>query len=80
MKKLIIFNRLLEFVFITPLLLSPGAGKLTVVFAWLITPDGQNHGIHVFAVRLRDDEGKCMPGVRIADNGTKMGVRASLTP
>jgi alkylation response protein AidB-like acyl-CoA dehydrogenase len=47
---------------------------LTVCFAWLITPDGQNHGIHVFAVRLRDDEGKCMPGVRIADNGTKMGV------
>lgn len=29
-------------------------------------------GIHVFMVRLRDDSGRVMPGVRIEDCGAKM--------
>jgi acyl-CoA oxidase len=48
--------------------------KITACFAQLVTPEGKNEGIHVFCVRLRDDEGKILPGVRIRDNGPKMGL------
>jgi len=41
------------------------------VFAQL-TVRGKWEGPHVFVVRLRDDSGKPMPGVRIQDNGPKV--------
>lgn len=53
-----------------------GAGqhaKICAVFAQL-TIDGKWEGPHVFVVRLRDDDGVIMPGVRIKDNGPKMGL------
>jgi acyl-CoA oxidase len=48
-------------------------GKLCVVFAQL-TVAGKWEGPHVFAVRIRDDRGAVMPGVRIKDMGPKMGL------
>ena len=36
--------------------------------------DGQWQGPHVFVVRLRDDAGNPVPGVRTVDNGAKMGL------
>jgi acyl-CoA oxidase len=43
------------------------------VFAQL-TVAGRWEGPHVFVVRLRDDAGRIMPGVRIKDMGPKMGL------
>ncbi|EFJ48478.1 hypothetical protein VOLCADRAFT_104659 [Volvox carteri f. nagariensis] len=48
-------------------------GKICAVFAQL-TVNGQWQGPHVFVVRIRDDQGRLMPGVRIADQGPKMGL------
>ncbi|KAK9909468.1 hypothetical protein WJX75_002711 [Coccomyxa subellipsoidea] len=48
-------------------------GKVCTVFAQL-TVRGKWEGPHVFVVRLRDDSGKPMPGVRIQDNGPKAGL------
>ena len=48
-------------------------GKICTVFAQL-TVDGKWEGPHVFVVRLRDDGGAVMPGVRIKDHGPKMGL------
>ncbi|GIL55049.1 hypothetical protein Vafri_10685 [Volvox africanus] len=48
-------------------------GKICAVFAQL-TVSGQWQGPHVFVVRIRDDQGRLMPGVRIADQGPKMGL------
>jgi acyl-CoA oxidase len=53
-----------------------GAGstaKICAVFAQL-TIHGSWEGPHVFIVRLRDDCGNIMPGVRILDNGPKQGL------
>lgn len=53
-----------------------GAGttaKICAVFAQL-TIHGKWEGPHVFIVRLRDDNGTVMPGVRIFDNGAKQGL------
>ena len=47
-------------------------GRMAAVFAQLITR-GANHGVHAFAVPIRDDQGNVLPGVRIEDNGPKMG-------
>mmetsp|Transcript_30316 Transcript_30316/g.55398 ORF Transcript_30316/g.55398 Transcript_30316/m.55398 type:complete len:644 (-) Transcript_30316:901-2832(-) len=47
--------------------------KVTVAFAQL-TVDNIPRGVHVFVVRLRDDTGKLMPGVRITDHGAKQGL------
>jgi len=46
-------------------------GKLCTVFAQLTT-QGTAQGVHVFAVRIRDDDGRVVPGVRIEDCGHKM--------
>ena len=43
------------------------------MFAQLTVRD-KWEGPHVFVVRLRDDQGKTMPGVRILDNGAKVPV------
>jgi len=52
--------------------------KLCAVFAQLITTDPQgkdtHQGVHVFAVRLRDDAGALCSSVRVLDNGPKMGL------
>lgn len=60
-----------------------GAGKeyignalhstMAAVFAQLIV-DGENHGVHAVLATLRDSEGNLMPGVRVEDNGYKMGL------
>ncbi len=48
-------------------------GQVATVFAQLSTL-GESYGVHAFAVRIRDKEGNPMPGVRIADNGRKLGL------
>eukprot|EP00179_Madagascaria_erythrocladioides_P024190 CAMPEP_0198335816 /NCGR_PEP_ID=MMETSP1450-20131203/20562_1 /TAXON_ID=753684 ORGANISM="Madagascaria erythrocladiodes, Strain CCMP3234" /NCGR_SAMPLE_ID=MMETSP1450 /ASSEMBLY_ACC=CAM_ASM_001115 /LENGTH=623 /DNA_ID=CAMNT_0044040505 /DNA_START=93 /DNA_END=1964 /DNA_ORIENTATION=- len=48
-------------------------GKLCTVFAQL-SVGGKWQGVHVFVVRLRDDYGRVNPGIRIEDNGSKMGL------
>ena len=47
-------------------------GRLATVFAQLET-GGERHGVHAFLVPLRTDDGQVWPGVRIEDNGPKMG-------
>ena len=47
-------------------------GRMATVFAQLETA-GEQHGVHAFLVPLRDDAGNVLPGVRIEDNGPKMG-------
>lgn len=47
--------------------------KICTVFAQL-TINGKEEGPHAFVVRLRDDFGHLSPGVRIEDNGPKMGL------
>lgn len=62
-------------------------GRAAVAFAQLVVPqtgdipDGEQesrdeakHGVHAIFVRIRDDEGKPMPGVTIGDNGAKGGL------
>ena len=47
-------------------------GRLATVFAQLET-GGERHGVHAFLVPLRTDGGAVCGGVRIEDNGPKMG-------
>ncbi|KAK8731426.1 hypothetical protein OTU49_007604 [Cherax quadricarinatus] len=47
--------------------------KHIIVFAQLII-DGVNNGIHGILVRIRDDNLKIMPNVRVEDMGHKMGL------
>jgi acyl-CoA oxidase len=63
-------------------------GRMATVFAQLITGvDGEDvgehrvgehrvgeHGVHAFLVPIRDQDGQTLPGVRIEDNGHKMGL------
>ncbi|WP_028655548.1 acyl-CoA dehydrogenase family protein [Nocardioides sp. J54] len=69
------------FVVTTP---TPEAGKdyignaarharLAVVFAQLEVA-GERHGVHALVVPLRDEDGATLPGVRIEDDGHKMGL------
>lgn len=46
--------------------------ELAVVFAQLEVA-GESHGVHAFVVRIRRD-GEPVPGVRIGDDGPKMGL------
>lgn len=48
-------------------------GQLATVFAQLEI-NGERYGVHAFLVPLRDAQGKIMPGIRIEDNGEKMGL------
>lgn len=43
------------------------------VFAQLIV-NGKNHGVHAILVTIRDAAHQLMPGVRIEDNGYKLGL------
>jgi acyl-CoA oxidase len=47
--------------------------RVGAVFAQL-TVAGENHGVHAFAVELRDADGHVKPSVRIEDCGEKMGL------
>jgi acyl-CoA oxidase len=47
--------------------------QVAVVFAQLVTAD-ESHGVHAFVVPIRDEGGAPMPGVRIADDGLKLGL------
>lgn len=48
-------------------------GKAAVVFAQLVTK-GDTHGVHALFVRIRDDDGRPLPGISIADDGPKAGL------
>ena len=62
---------------------SIGAGKeyignamharMAAVFCQLIV-DGESHGVHSVVVPIRDEQGHVLPGIRVEDNGYKMGL------
>ena len=47
--------------------------QICTVFAQL-TVEGKWQGPHVFVVRIRDNDSQLTPGVKILDNGPKMGL------
>ncbi|MFS4466919.1 acyl-CoA dehydrogenase [Maribacter sp. 2210JD10-5] len=47
--------------------------KMASVFAKLIV-DGKNEGVHAILVPLRDEAHELLPGVRVEDNGYKLGL------
>ena len=47
--------------------------RMAVVFAQLEV-DGTAHGVHALLVPLRDEDGRVLPGIRIADDGRKIGL------
>jgi acyl-CoA oxidase len=47
--------------------------RVAVVFAQLLI-DGRSEGVHAFVVPLRDEKGRTLPGVRIEDDGPKIGL------
>ncbi len=47
--------------------------RTAVVFAQLEVA-GEGHGVHALVVPLRDEAGNPLPGVRIEDDGAKMGL------
>ncbi len=48
-------------------------GRMASVFCQLIV-DGENHGIHAVLVPLRDENDNLLPGIKVEDNGYKMGL------
>jgi acyl-CoA oxidase len=48
-------------------------GRMAAVFAQLIV-GGEERGVHALLVPLRDDDGNVLPGIRIEDCGTKLGL------
>ncbi|MFW6049636.1 MAG: acyl-CoA dehydrogenase [Myxococcota bacterium] len=48
-------------------------GRAAVVFAQLEV-GGHRHGVHPFLVHLRGEDGEVRPGIRIQDQGHKMGL------
>ncbi|AFM18075.1 acyl-CoA dehydrogenase [Mycolicibacterium chubuense NBB4] len=48
--------------------------RFAAVFAQLITPDGEGHGVHCFVVPIRDDDGNDLPGVTTSDCHYKGGL------
>lgn len=47
--------------------------RVAVVFAQLEV-GGERHGVHALVVPLRDADGQVLPGIRIEDDGPKMGL------
>jgi acyl-CoA oxidase len=48
--------------------------RVAAVFAQLITPDGEGHGVHCLVVPIRDDDGNDLPGVTTSDCHYKGGL------
>ncbi|HEY6932380.1 MAG TPA: acyl-CoA dehydrogenase [Marmoricola sp.] len=48
-------------------------GRAAVVFAQLLIGD-RSEGVHAFFVPLRDEQGKVLDGIRIEDDGPKIGL------
>jgi acyl-CoA oxidase len=48
-------------------------GRMATVFAQLSVA-GEDHGVHAFLVPLRDAGGSPLPGIRIEDEGPKIGL------
>jgi acyl-CoA oxidase len=48
--------------------------RVAAVFAQLITPDGENHGVHCVLVPIRDGDGQDLPGVTTSDCHYKGGL------
>ena len=48
-------------------------GRMAAVFAQLQV-GGELHGVHAFLVELRDEAGTVLPGIRIEDDGPKLGL------
>lgn len=48
-------------------------GQMATVFAKLVI-EGVDYGVNAFIVPLRDQQGELLPGIRIEDNGHKMGL------
>lgn len=48
-------------------------GRMATVFAQLQVGD-LDHGVHAVLVPIRDAQGTILPGVRVGDNGPKMGL------
>ena len=48
-------------------------GELATVFGQLVV-DGESHGIHAIVVPLRNKAGQVLPGIRVEDCGTKLGL------
>jgi acyl-CoA oxidase len=48
-------------------------GRMAVVFAQLIV-DGERHGVHALLVPIRNEDGSLCAGVRVEDDGEKMGL------
>jgi acyl-CoA oxidase len=73
-------KRTKEFVIHTPNLKAmkswiggSGTAHYGAVFAQLIV-DGKKHGVHVFLVPFRDQNGNLLPGITLEDCGYKMGL------
>lgn len=50
-------------------------GRWSAVFAQLYTPgEEESHGVHCFVVRIREDDGSPVEGVKIGDHGHKGGL------
>ena len=47
--------------------------RMATVFAQLLIGD-DDHGVHAFLVPIRDGGGEALPGVRIGDDGHKLGL------
>ena len=48
-------------------------GRMATVFAQL-SVGGEEHGVHALVVPIRDEDGTVLPGIRIEDNGPKVGL------
>lgn len=48
-------------------------GRMATVFAQLIV-GGENQGVHAVLVPLRDENHHLLPGIKVEDNGYKMGL------
>lgn len=48
-------------------------GQMATVFTQLRV-GGEDHGVHAVVVPIRDEDGTLLPGIRIEDNGPKVGL------